>query len=725
MLLTMTLGLTGAPVFAQQNIGNLLVRNKYKGDQYFLDLYYKKAISYYQLALKKDTNRDALRLKIGDSYRLLNDYTSAESWYGQVLEANPDDADPIYKYHYANALMAAGKYDEARGWFEAYRLEVPEDSRAQRKIDGLNNLPIYFLDSGIVKIMPLPLDTSFSEMAPVAYKGGLVFLSARIQYSLVDHDILRKEDLYDLYYVPGDSSTGWGLTVPFDKVLNTPFHEGPVSFYTGEDKLLLTRSNYLNGRQTVSVDGKTRLQLYTAVKTGDIWANIQPLELNDPNFSFAHPALNSSNDTLFFVSDMSGGYGGTDIYMSIFSKNWSEPVNMGPAINTEGNELFPCYVSDRLFFASDGHDGLGGLDIYKAALEGGRVRYVTNLGYPVNSPMDDFSYTIDPITKAGFFTSNREDGKGSDDIYSFVQKAQVLQGIAIQEQDRSPLAGVQINLVKDGLMFATYVTGADGTFRLYLPLSSDFKITARKDEHSLRTNLQLTTRSSRVDIDTLLIEMFKHDFFARGLVYDSETQETMHNVRLIIKDKSTGQADTVLTDINGRYSFIIEPGKNYVIRADKERFSIDSVQINTFAISKGVIINDFVLDEEYLGKESIFFAYDKYDLRTEDLPVLQKVMNILKRYPNDWLIIGAHADSRGTKEYNQELSEKRANAVVEYFISNGVSGDKIIARGFGEGLILNRCADGVNCREEDHSKNRRAEITVEEKLPEEDTESIK
>lgn len=725
ILITMALGLTGAHVFAQQNIGNLLVRNKYKGDQYFLDFYYRKAITYYELALKKDINKDALRLKIGDSYRLLNDYNSAESWYRQVMEVNPEDPNPIYKYHYASALMAAGKYAEAKEWLEAYQIEVPEDSRSQRKIDGLNNLRLYFLDSSIVEITPLPLNTSFSEVAPVAYKGGLVFLSARIQNSLVDPDILRKEDLYDLYYVSYDTASGWGETALFDKVLNTPFHEGPVSFYTGEDKLLLTRSNYLNKRQTLGADGKTKLQLFTAVKTGDVWANIQPFELNDPAYSIAHPALNSTNDTLFFVSDMPGGFGGTDLYMSVFSDGWSEPVNMGSVINTEGNELFPGYVSDRLFFASDGHGGLGGLDIYKAVLERGHARYITNLGSPVNSTMDDFSYTIDPITKSGYFASNRSGGKGNDDIFSYFQKAQVLQGIAIHEQDRSPLAGVQIDLIEDGLAIATFITGADGTFRFYLPLSSDFKITAHKYEHSLKTDLRITTRGNQVDIDNLLIEMHKHDFFARGLVYDNETQKTMHDVRIIISDENAHQVDTVFTGINGMYSFIIEPGKNYVIRAEKDRFSSDSLQINTFSISKGVITNDFVLDEEYIDKENIYFDYGKYDLRPDDLPVLHKVVDILKRYPSDWLIIGAHADSRGSREYNQELSEKRAEAVVEFFITNGVPRDKIIARGFGEGLVLNRCVDGINCHEEDHSKNRRAEITVEEKLPGEELENIK
>ncbi len=715
------LGFPGAQVFSQENIGNLMVRNKYKGDRYFLDLYYEQAISYYKMALKKDTNKDAIRLKIGDSYRLLNDYKSAEEWYQQVLEDNPDDQKPIYKYHYANALMIAGKYDEALQWFEAYKVEVPEDSRSSRKIKGLNSLPLFYIDSSIVETTNLPINTPYSEVAPIAYNSGLVFISAREHFaSLVDQDYLRKDDLYDLYSVSYDSASGWGETISFDKVINSPFHEGPVSFYKGEDKLLLTRSNYFEKRQTKGVDGKTRLQIYTVTKTGDIWKNIQPFELNNPAYSMAHPALNNSDDTLFFASDMPGGFGGTDLYMSVFTGSWSEPVNLGPAINTEGNELFPSFTSDRLFFSSDGHDGLGGLDIYKAALDNGRVVYVTNLGSPLNSPQDDFSYSIDPESKTGYFTSNRTGGKGKEDIYAFVQKVQVLQGVAIQEQDKTLLSGVQINVIKDGLVIATTITGKDGSFKFYLPLSSDFKITARKDEHSLKTDILISSKGSRVDIDTLFIEMYKHDFFARGLVYDRETQKGMPDVRVIITDQETQLSETIETAPNGTYSFIIEPGKNYTLRAEKDRYISDSLQINTHSIGKGVITNDFVLEEEYIEKQVVFFDYNEYELRPDALPILKKFADILKRYPNDWLVIGAHADARGTVEYNQELSEKRAEAVVEYFITRGVSREKIIATGFGEGLIINRCVDGVNCREEDHSKNRRADIAVSQKLPEEE-----
>jgi len=618
-------------------------------------------------------------------------------------------------------MLANEKYEDARGWYEVYHELVPADGRPDRKLNGLNHFWDYFLDSTIVDVSHLPLNTQYSEIAPVSYNDGILFVSARENYSIVDEDYFRKEDLYDLYYSSYDSASGWGEIVSFDEVLNTPFQEGPVSFFDDE-KLLFTRSNYYDKRQTKRSDGKTSLQLYTAVKTGDIWANIQPFTLNDNNYTIAHPALNSTNDTLIFVSDMPGGFGGSDLYMTVFDGDWSVPMNLGSKVNTEGNELFPSFIASRLFFSSDGRDGIGGLDVYKATLENGVVKYVENIGVPINSSMDDFSYSIDPESKSGYFSSNRDGGKGKDDLYSHIQTGQVLQGIAVQEQNESPLAGVQVNLIQNGLTIATTRTGSDGSFRFHLPLASDFEITAKKDEHTLKSDVTISTRGNRIDIDSVILKMHKHDFFAKGLVYDSETQEVMNNVQVIIREDGA-PPDTVVTGLDGLYSFVIEPGKDYSIWAEKDRFSSDSLLINTRSISKGIITNDFVLEEEYIEKKSIFFDYNDVTLRQDAIPDLQIIVEILKRHPNDWLIIGAHADSRGSKEYNLDLSERRAQTVVDYFLSRGVKREKIIARGFGEGLVLNRCTDGINCQEIDHSKNRRAEIVVEEKRPEEELEN--
>jgi len=226
----------------------------------------------------------------------------------------------------------------------------------------------------------------------------------------------------------------------------------------------------------------------------------------------------------------------------------------------------------------------------------------------------------------------------------------------------------------------------------------------------------------QMDMDTMVLRMRKHDLFAQGLIYDNETQQLMHDVRVIIHNQTNSEYDTVITAGNGFYSFFLLPQRNYGIRAEKDHFLPVTIEINTLQIMKGTILNDFVLEEEYVDKEVISFDFDKFDLLPEDSPILNAVTEFLKKYRETTLVIGAHADARGTKEYNQELSDSRAKTVLQYFLSRGIEKNRIIARGFGEGLILNRCVDGINCHEEDHSKNRRAELKIEEELPEEEFE---
>ena len=516
---------------------------------------------------------------------------------------------------------------------------------------------------------------------------------------------------------------GWKNSVPFDKVVNTSYHEGPVTFYHGEEaKMIFTRSNYLDKRAVKGPDGKTKLQMYNATKVGDLWANIQPFGIRDPNYSLAHPALSQKDDTLFFVSDMPGGYGGSDLYMSVFSDGWSSPVNMGGEVNTEGNELYPYFTDNRLFFSSDGHGGLGGLDIYKASVAEGKVRWVANLGYPINSPYDDFSYTIDPESREGYFASNRPGGYGKDDIYTVHVNSLVLAGDVIETQTQNPLEGVALFLLDGDSVLARAASDADGQFYFHVPLDGEFRIKASKDEYSFLSNVIVSSRGRILDIDSLHISMRKHDLFAQGIVYDEETQRPMHDATVIIEDKTTGEYDTYLTDNSGKYNFVILPQREYAIKAQKRLFYPDSVNINTFSIDKGVILNDMILEEVNIDKEIIFFDFNMAEIRPDAIPTLQITLATMRKYPDAFLIIGAHADARGTREYNMELTDKRAEATVQYFTSRGINRERIIAHAFGEGFIINRCVDGIHCIEEDHSKNRRSEMRVELELPEEEME---
>jgi len=701
-----------APAAAQNNIGNLFVRNTYKGDEMFLNLYYDQAITYYKLALRKDENNTNLQLKIAESYRLKGEYPEALNWYDKVLVDHPEEGKPLEHLNYADALLSAGRYEEARSWYNIYNVEVPEDSRSVRKKKGIANMPFLIRDSLAMHIENLPVNSAFDELASTFYNHGILFLSSRETQSFVDQDYLRNENLLDFYYSAYDSTAGWSTAKLVNNGLNTPYHEGPLALFHGKDKLILTRSNLDHKKPLRNTGGLTQVQLFLFEKQDDHWKSLGPLAFENKEYSFAHPSLSDSNDTLYFSSDVEGGLGGNDLYYSVrLEDHWSDPENLGPHINTEGDEMYPFVIGDRLFFASNGHSGLGGLDIYKAKLINGKATGVVNLGVPVNSPYDDFAYSINLSTLTGTFTSNRPGGQGEDDIYQFTYRNQALNGFVAEAPDGTPINGALIELLHGANVIATTTSDSLGRFHFLLPLHDRFSIQISKEDYESPAPVSVSSALPRIDLDTLKIALTKFKLFAQGRILNNETQQVMPDVRVIIRNATDNEFDTLITDHSGLYRFILKPQKEYNIWAGKRGYLVRGVDINTMKISEGVILNDIVLELEYSKKNVVHFAFDKYDLSKESKIILDRVVRAMLNTPNR-LIISAYADARGTKEYNQTLSDRRAETVLNYFISKGFNKSRITARGFGETLMLNRCIDGVNCQEIEHSQNRRAEIKI-------------
>jgi len=393
-------------------------------------------------------------------------------------------------------------------------------------------------------------------------------------------------------------------------------------------------------------------------------------------------------------------------------EDWSTPANLGKKINTEGDEMYPFIIDDRLFFTSNGHAGLGGLDIYKAFISKGAVVRVVNVGSPVNSNKDDFAYTFDVASLSGTFTSNRAGGAGGEDIYGVKYKARVLSGLVAQEQDNSPISDALINLVQEGEVLSSTISDEKGLFHFYLPLDSNFELVVSKEDHAAIVPMKVSSSQKSVDLDTVKILLRKHDLFAQGRILNNETQQLMPDVRVIIHNLTDNDFDTLITDESGIYRFVLEPGKEYSIWAGKSGFLLGGTDLNTKIFSKGIILNDIVLELEYSKKSVVHFEYDKFELTQFTVSVLKRVATAM-RNSSKLLVISAYADARGTIEYNQALSDKRAVAVLNYFISQGIAASRITARGFGETLLLNRCSDGVDCEEIEHSQNRRAEIKIE------------
>ena len=713
VVLIFTILLGYSSTHAQKSISHLFTSNVYKGDEMFLDFYYEEAIKYYELAHKKDEDNTGLKLKIANSYRLIRDYKSSRHWYGQALTDTTTTANPADFFHFAEVLMINKEYDEAAKWYKKFYMAAPTDSRSFTKLNSLNHLTILFRDSTAISVENLAFNTNFDELGAKYYKQGLLYSSSSKSNGLVEQDFLREEDLLDLFFVQYDSLLGWQESENFNKSINTVYHEGPFTFYTGQDKLILTRSNINEKVALQSKSGDTKLQLFEVAQTAGKWSNARKLSFNDSEFSYAHPSLSAGNDTLYFSSDMEGGYGGSDIYMSVANgDDWSEPINLGYLINTEGDELYPYYVDNRLFFSSNGHIGLGGLDIYKAYIYGRKIANVVNVGSPINSSYDDFAYYIDKKSTTGTITSNRPGGAGADDIYGFSYLANILNGMVTQEQDSTPIVGAMVKLFEGDSLIAMMETDESGLFNFQLPMKKEFRIEVMKDEHFASLPLSLASHRGNIDLDTVQISLHKHDLFAGGRILNNETQQLMPDVQVILHNLSDNKLDTLITTVSGLYRFVLVPNKQYSIYAAKRGYLVGGADINTLTFSKGEIINDIVLELEYTKKGVVHFDYNKYNLKPDTKEVLDRAVKAMRSIQNK-LIISAFADARGTKEYNQKLSDRRAKAVLDYLVAHGVSASRITATGFGETLILNHCVDGIHCEEREHSKNRRAEIKIE------------
>jgi outer membrane protein OmpA-like peptidoglycan-associated protein len=389
---------------------------------------YSKAVVFLQEALKSknpETKREATFL-LAECYRKQNDIENANLWYGKSVELA--DVDPLTWYYYAQSLRSSGDYREARKMFLQFDSVVPKDPRGMIYSDYCDSAVAWQGRKPHFEINNITaINTSQSEFGAVFYKNGVVFASDRIlskqeerTYGWTGYNFLR------LFFTeparPDSLRNNFSGPVPFTVSGEQNWHEGPASFNQDFSEIFINRTlfNKDQGKKDPDRIRTHLLKIFVASLKDGKWSKPQPFFLNSDEYSVGHPALSADGKTLYFVSDMAGGLGGTDIYMCrMEAGKWSHPVNLGGEVNTFGNEMFP-YMADSgdLYFSSDGLPGFGGLDLFLAHQVDGKWTKPENLGQPVNSSYDDFSLaTID--SKTGLFSSNRPGGLGSDDIYSF------------------------------------------------------------------------------------------------------------------------------------------------------------------------------------------------------------------------------------------------------------------------------------------------------------------
>ena len=490
-----------------------------KAEKKFNNYAFVDAIASYERLVEKGYTSEEIYKKLGDANYLDAKYKKASEWYQKLIETNKTP-EPEYIYRYAQSLKSLGKYEESNTLMDQFESLKTTDNRALKFSQNRDYLIKIRENSGRYDIENLKINSKKSDFAPAVTGDLLVFSTAR------DSGIvLKKVDGWDktpylnLYGVKLLDSGAFGKPKKFAKNINTKTHESSAVFTKDGNTIYFTRNNSKNGKFVVDAGGLSRLKLYRATKQDKQWVNIQELPFNSDDYSTSHPALNSEDTKLYFASDMEGTLGASDIFVVDILANagFGIPQNLGSAINTEGRETFP-YVTDSniLYFASDGHPGLGGLDVFATLLDNGEHPIVANVGAPVNSGEDDFSFIINEITKKGFFASNRDGGIGSDDIYALIENRAlnlkcitVVQGTVRQKETKLPLENVRVimyNAADEQL--AETISGTDGSFTIEIDcMDGNFRLVGNKTQYI--DGIRAFTMTIGQDVKDADIEMTK------------------------------------------------------------------------------------------------------------------------------------------------------------------------------------------------------------------------
>lgn len=639
------------------------------GDSLYRHYSYAKAVKHYEKALKKVDDPIHVHERLANCYYKLRDYDQALTQYEQAISGSKDWSEES-RWNYLHVQRSAGND-------EAVRKYVAEWASLNKELAGSVSTGIqaeylYFIDSAAFEVTLTVVNTDRSEFAPAYYQDGLVFASSRKEGNASSKKYHWDGGYYlDLYYAP---LKGGPSVAPTPVGANTTFHDGPLAFYDNDRKVIFTRNEPGKSRDGL----RTLVLMHADVLPNGSWVNIEELSLNDPGYSLSHPAITADMKRLYFVSDMPGGHGGTDIWYSERSgDHWGQPVNMGPEINTAGNEMFPYLRGDEFFFASDGHPGLGGLDIFIAEEIGKKAFMIRNAGYPLNTSRDDFGL-ITRNGREGFFSSNRA---GQDDIYSFIRDKTLVDIFYVDEKDQSLDS---VSTEKEGRKIMP--TG-DRT-HLLLPVNSVTGL------HASRENYADTAFS---------IETGDEFYLARTIPMRYALDRGLVDIYPIA---SEGRVDFYL----GLPEKLV-----YADEAGHWERDLDIVRIEDMPdfnmlqnISKILDQNGFdVVVKDTIS--AVFFDFDKHVIRSREKTNLDRLISLLDRYPASGVVVSAHTDIRGSNAYNDKLAERRAISTRDYLIANGISSERITMHFYGERKLWIECS---KCTEEEHQLNRRAVFGV-------------
>lgn len=708
-------------------------------DKKFNKLEFAAAAEMYEELIKGRNPKMKFYLRAGESFLNIGNYKKAELYYSKAY-TNQGMTDKDL-YNYFQALKYNGNYEKAHEVLGKININEYKNIREayKKQVDYQKKLK---KDSSTKKVVLVTdINTEESEFSPYIVGNEVYFASSRRNTGLTKRRFGWDNSYFlDVYrgFLEGNqiknaSRVGEGL--------KTPYHEGPVFVSKDNKTMFITRNNYYKKKLKKNSKNEVNLKIFYRTLENDKWSEWKEFPYNSDEYSCGHPTLTDDGKTMYFVSDMPGSIGQTDIWKSTFENgNWTKPENLGQAINSEGRELFPMlFENEVLFFASDGKVGLGGLDIFYSIPGTDAYFEPQNLGYPINTSFDDFGFYAKDL-KSGFLSSNRPGGKGKDDIYYFTSEKPIINlGINIIVRDKKSkdaLPNADVSLVDEsGKVLEKAKTGEFGDVKFTLVPGKKYKIVATKqsykdlEEPISEADVSATSGSNKKEVF-----MEKKEIGLLCLVADADDLKPIEGVTVTITDAfNKNNVMRFVTNKDGDFRHIYQDKKvgdelSYIVKLEKEGYITKTQPVDITIVKEGyILLHEYMNTKMFKAKvgtdigkiidlKPIYFDLGKWNIRPDAAIELDKIVNVMKENPHMVIELGSHTDCRGSAASNLSLSDKRAKSSAAYIVSKGIEKTRIYGKGYGESKLVNSCAcEGPvksTCSEEEHSQNRRTEFRI-------------
>jgi len=689
-----------------------------QADKKFNLYQYSDAIPLYIEYLENNPGNYDASLNLALCYKYLNDVDNAIASYKNVIglpEAVPQDC-----FELIQLLRIKGNLSEAKDY--TLQLQKKENSsRVDNLVQAIDNYPKFMAAQNDYVITNKTINYAQSVFGGVLYRNGLIVTA---ESNASSKSTWTGQGYTKLFVTDLDCSE----LKPFASEIMSDFNDGPASFSIDGNTIYFTTPNEELLKEK---DVNTRkLQISSASSMNGKWIKADVFPFNNSSYNVAYPALSTDGKMLIFCSDKPGGFGGIDLYYSIYKddQTWSEPVNI-TSLNTSGNERFPSFDNNgNFFFASDGHPGLGGLDLFSSKINGSTFTVPINLNAPINSSYDDFSLSTDDNLVSGFASSNRFGDSQSDDIFYFKRKVEELPVIlekttinilVIDKYTAIPLPYVSVS-VKDTKNNTVYkgLSDPQGNINVEDIGAGDYEVQGMLND--------ITTTIAKISISEfskpLIEKTVTHNdprFTLSGIVINADNGEPVPEVTVYCTNSTLKNKNSIVTTDDGKFFFQLEQTSDFIVEGKKEGFFTNSAGATTRGLdrSEDLYVNlELKVAKIEIGKEivleNIYYDLDKSNIRNDAATELNKLVKILVDNPNITIELGSHTDSRGSDDYNLKLSQRRAESAVAYIISKGIEKKRIYAKGYGETKLTNKCENDITCPEEEHQKNRRTEFKV-------------